>query len=44
MVLHISVLTYIMDNEGGIYMGALIGGIFLLMLCVFFENLSDSLK
>lgn len=44
MVLHISVLTYIMDNEGGIYMGALIGGIFLLMLCVFLENLSDSLK
>lgn len=46
MVLHISVLTYIMDNEGGIYiyMGALIGGIFLLMLCAFLENLSDSLK
>lgn len=44
MVLHISVLIYIMDNEGGIYMGALIGGIFLLMLCAFLENLSDSLK
>lgn len=44
MVLHISVLTYIMDKEGGIYMGALIGGIFLLMLCAFLENLSDSLK
>lgn len=44
MVLRISVLTYIMDNEGGIYMGALIGGIFLLMLCAFLENLSDSLK
>lgn len=26
------------------YMGALIGGIFLLMLCAFLENLSDSLK
>lgn len=44
MVLHISVLTYIISNEGGIYMGALIGGIFLLMLCAFLENLSDSLK
>ena len=44
MVSHISVLTYIMDNEGGIYMGALIGGIFLLMLCAFLKNLSDSLK
>lgn len=33
-----------MDNEGGVYMGALIGGIFLLMLCAFLENLSDSLK
>lgn len=25
-------------------MGTLIGGIFLLMLCAFLENLSDSLK
>ena len=31
-------------KSGDMHMGALIGGIFLLMLCAFLENLSDSLK